>query len=408
MIKGDTWMSIRNDYLKGIPINEIARKYSIDRKTARKYAKTDKKTAYTYKKPRHKILEDYADFINEKLKEAPYSATRIKELLEEHYNIKISYTPVQKYVKNVKKDFNKSVTVRFETLPGEQGQVDWGFFENYKVIDEFGIERKLYCFLMILGYSRMRYIEFVTDMTTETLIKCHINAFHYFKGYPNEILYDNMKQVVIKRMLKQSDSTLNKTFEDFAGFYKFKPILCRPYRGQTKGKVERTVRYVRENFMIGIKYKNLVDLNKQALLWCEKINSKTHMGTNEIPKHRLIEEHLNKLEREYFIETNSIRKVEKDCLFSFRGNRYSVPSDYVKRNVIVACFDNIVVAYCDGKTIATHPLSNGSNRTIISPSHYNKLIRYQNNDFTPKNTLLDSGVDYYENLNKIDLRRYDV
>ena len=77
----------------------------------------------------------------------------------------------------------------------------------------------------------MRYIKFVTDMTTETLIKCHINAFHYFKGYPNEILYNNMKQVVIKRMLKQSDSTLNKTFEDFAGFYKFKPILCRPYRG---------------------------------------------------------------------------------------------------------------------------------------------------------------------------------
>ena len=116
-------------------------------------------------------------------------------------------------------------------MPGEQAQVDWGFFENYKVIDEFGIERKLFCFFMVLGYCRMRYIKFVTDMTTETLIKCHINAFHYFKGYPNEILYNNMKQVVIKRMLKQSDSTLNKTFEDFAGFYKFKPILCRPYRG---------------------------------------------------------------------------------------------------------------------------------------------------------------------------------
>ena len=80
-------------------------------------------------------------------------------------------------------------------------------------------------------------------------------------------------------------------------------------------------------------------------------------------------------------------------MFSFRGNRYSIPSDYVKRNVIVACFDNIVVAYCDGKTIATHPLSNGSNRTIISPSHYNKLIKYQNYEFSTKNTLLNSNVD---------------
>ena len=95
-------------------------------------------------------------------------------------------------------------------MPGKQAQVDWGFFENYKVIDEFGIERKLYCFLMILGYSRMRYIEFVTDMTTETLIKCHINAFHYFKGYPNEILYDYMKQVVLKRMLSKVIQHLTK------------------------------------------------------------------------------------------------------------------------------------------------------------------------------------------------------
>ena len=69
-----------------------------------------------------------------------------------------------------------------------------------------------------------------------TLIRCHQNAFRYFGGYPEESLYDNMKQVVAKRLLKQEDSTLNRQFEDFAGFYGFKPILCRPYRGQTKGK----------------------------------------------------------------------------------------------------------------------------------------------------------------------------
>ena len=91
---------------------------------------------------------------------------------------------------------------------------------------------------MILGYSRMRYIEFVTDMSTNTLIRCRQNSFRYFGGYSEEILYDNMKQVVIKRLLKQEDSTLNRQFEDFAGFYGFKPILCRPYRGQTKGKAE--------------------------------------------------------------------------------------------------------------------------------------------------------------------------
>ena len=89
-----------------------------------------------------------------------------------------------------------------------------------------------------------------------------------------------MKQVVVKRLLKQEDSTLNRQFEDFAGFYGFKPILCRPYRGQTKGKVERTVQFVRDNFMIGIKYNSLADLNGQALAWCT-VSRKRATGSTE-------------------------------------------------------------------------------------------------------------------------------
>lgn len=406
-MNGDKWMSIRNDYLKGLSFKEIGRKYDIDQRTAKKYALSDSKPKYVYKRPKHKEIEDYADYINELLKEAPYSAVRIKELLEEHYNIKICYTSVQEYVKKVKGSFEHEATVRFETMPGMQAQVDWGFFENYKVYDENGEEKKLYCFLMILGYSRMRYIEFVTDMTTETLIRCHINAFNYFGGYPNEILYDNMKQVVTKRLLRAKDSTLNKTFEDFAGFFKFKVLLARPYRGQTKGKVERTVRYVRENFMVGIKYKDLIDLNKQAIAWCEKVNSKTHSVTNEVPRVRMIEEKLNKIERPYFIEQNSIRKVEKDCLFSYKGNKYSVPSDYIARSIIVAEFNNLIVAYCDGETIATHPSCRGTNQMIINKSHYDKLTSRINEDMNKTNTLLDTK-DYDESLSNIDLKRYDA
>ena len=107
--------------------------------------------------------------------EAPYSAVRIKELVEEHFHVSVGYTTIQEYVKKTKRKYNNQATLRFETMPGLQGQVDWGFFENYTVIDSNGEEKKLYCFLMILGYSRMRYIEFVTDMSTQTLIQCHLN-----------------------------------------------------------------------------------------------------------------------------------------------------------------------------------------------------------------------------------------
>ena len=82
---------------------------------------------------------------------------------------------------------------------------------------------------MMLGYSRIKYIEFFTDMSTTTLIKCHINAFRYFGGYPEEILYDNMKQVVVKRMMKWPESELNKQFEAFVGFYGYKPVVILNY-----------------------------------------------------------------------------------------------------------------------------------------------------------------------------------
>ena len=90
-------------------------------------------------------------------------------------------------------------------MPGKQGQMKWGFSEDNLVYKD-GKWQKLYCFLMILGYSRMRYIEFVKDMSTNTLIRRHQNAFRYFGGYTEEMLYNNMKQVIIKRLLKQGDS----------------------------------------------------------------------------------------------------------------------------------------------------------------------------------------------------------
>ena len=262
-MEGAHWMDIRTDRQRGLSYTEIARKYHIDPRTAKKYAESTTRPVYSLSEPKPSKLDPYKDQINLWLEEAPYNSARILEKIKEQ-GFTGSRTIVQEYVRGKKEQLDEKATVRFETMPGFQAQVDWAHFEDY-IIKDNGTSQKLYCFLMILGYSRMRYIEFVTDMSTNTLIRCHTNAFRYFHGYPEEILYDNMKQVVIKRLLKQEDSTLNRQFEDFAGFYGFKPVLCRPYRGQTKGKVERTVGFVRDNFMIGIKYNSLDDLNGQAV-----------------------------------------------------------------------------------------------------------------------------------------------
>lgn len=370
-MKGNLWMEIRNERKKGLSYTEIARKHHIDPRTAKKYAESDSKPVYTLKAPKPSKLDPYKHLIDMWLEEAPYSAVRIHEKLMEQ-GCDCKYTIVRQYVATRKADLNEKATVRFETMPGLQGQVDWGFFENYKVLEN-GEYKKLYCFLMILGYSRMRYIEFVTDMSTTTLIQCHINAFRYFGGYPEEILYDNMKQDVVKRLMKQSESELNKQFEDFAGFYGYKPVLCRPYRGQTKGKVERTVRYVRKNFIVGIKYNSLADLDSQAHAWCNKINAKIHETTNERPIDRLPEENLLPLKREYIIEKINLRRVEKDCLISYAGNKYSVPAEYVGKDVTVIVLDHMLAAYFEGKQIALHKLSYSRNTLNVNKEHYKSM-----------------------------------
>lgn len=396
-------MDIRSDRQKGLSYTEIARKYNLDPRTAKKYAESETRPVYSLSASKPSKLDAYKEQIALWLEEAPYSAERILEKIQEQ-GFAGGHSIVREYVRNKKEQLDEKATVRFETMPGLQGQMDWGFFEDHRVLED-GQQRKLYCFLLVLGYSRTRYIEFVTDMSTNTLIRCHANAFRYFGGYPEEILYDNMKQVVIKRLLKQEDSTLNRQFEDFAGFYGFKPVLCRPYRGQTKGKVERTVQFVRDNFMIGIKYDSLNDLNGQALAWCNKVNGKIHATTGEIPFERLKKEGLNPLKREYIMDKINLRRVQKDCLISFAGSQYSVPAEYVGKDVAVVALDNLLAAYHEGKQIAVHRISYQKRDMVVNPQHYQKLTVKQS--FDTENTLLsgENVIDFP--IQPHDLSRYD-
>lgn len=402
-MEGAKWMEIRSDRRKGLSYKEIGKKHQIDWRTARKYAHSDTRPIYTQSNPKASKLDPYKAQIALLLEEDSYSSVRIKEILEEQ-GFDGGYTIVKEYVATLKKALNERATVRFETMPGLQGQVDWAFFENYKVLEN-GHYKKLYCFLMVLGYSRARYIEFVTDMSTDTLIRCHINAFRYFGGYPQEVLYDNMKQVVIKRLLKQSESEMNKQFEDFSGFYGFKPVLCRPYRGQTKGKVERTVSFVRDNFMTGIRYGSLADLNSQAVRWCNKVNGKVHSTTGDRPFDRLPRESLAPMKREYIIDKVNLRRVEKDCFISYAQNKYSVPAEYVGKDVAVVALDNMLAAYHGGKQIALHKLSAGKRDMVVNRDHYKRMLVKQSFDI--ENTLLQNRhlVDYA--IPEPDLSVYD-
>lgn len=118
----------------------------------------------------------------------------------------------------------------------------------------------------------------------------------------------------------------------------------------------------------------------------------------------MIEEHLTKVTRPYFIDINSVRKVEKDCLFSYRGNKYSVPPKYIYRHVVVAGFDNLLQVYCDGEKIATHPIARGKNMAVINKYHYDSISHSKHDK--DHNSIFDDA-NYDEKLSNVDLEVYN-
>ena len=142
------------------------------------------------------------------------------------------YSTLKSYVHPRRRPRQPKATVRFETGPGEQAQVDWG---SFSYITEDGRRRRMWAFVMVLGFSRAVYVEFVRRADVATFIRCHLNAFEYFGEVPSRCLYDNAKVVVIGRD-DEDRPEFNSRMEDFALRLGFELRLCRPYRAQTKGK----------------------------------------------------------------------------------------------------------------------------------------------------------------------------
>jgi len=168
------------------------------------------------------------------------------------------------------------LTVRFETPPGQQAQADWAYAGRLQATD--GTWFPVYIFVMVLGFSRMTYVEFTRSMRLDELIACHQRAFAYFGGWPREILYDNMKQI------RLGPGHLTPAFVDFANHHGFAIRTHRPRRARTRGKVERAVRYVKNNFLSGRSFADLCDLNAQGQHWmAHTANCRLHATTGRVP-----------------------------------------------------------------------------------------------------------------------------
>ena len=372
MLKVEELLLIRDLYSQGFSISEISRQTGFDRKTIRKYLKLKTLPGPQKRPGRKSKLDPFKPYILKKLKEGPYTAARLYREIKE-MGFDGGKTIVKDFIQKVRPKQVVPAVLRYETKPGIQAQVDWGEVGKVEVDGKI---KKLFFFSMILGYSRMRYVEFTLSTDTSTLIQCHLNAFQYFSGCTQEILYDNMKQVVIKRALKSSDSEWNSLFEDFFKHYGFIPRLCRPYRPQTKGKIENTIGYVKRDFFLGGEFSSLGNLNSQALEWLKRVNSSVHGTTHEVPLERFKEENLILLDQvpPYKVVKIETRKVSRDCYVSYLGNKYSVPYKFAGRKAELHVSDGKFQIYIDNENICEHEIFPGNCRVIRKKEHFQGLM----------------------------------
>ena len=372
MFTVEEFLMIRDLHHQGLNISQISRKTGYHRNTVRKYLAAQTVPIPASRRTRPSKLDPYKAYIQQRIRDYPLSAARIyREIQEMGFNGK--YTIVKDYIREIRPPTRVPAVFRYETEPGVQAQVDWGECGH---LDVDGRRRKLYCFSMILGYSRMRYAVFTLSTDTSTLIQCHLNAFEYFGGYTEEILYDNIKTVILKRALRASDHQWNPKFEDFFSHHGFIPRLCKPYCPQTKGKIENTIGYVKRDFLLGGTFSSLDDMNRQLLQWCNRVNAEPHGTTHEIPFDRLQQEHLKSLAviPPYRLRREAHRKISREAFVSYLGNRYSVPHRYAGRDAVLELHDDQMAVRVGTEVICSHTVVPGHARVIREKEHFAGLL----------------------------------
>ena len=273
---------------QGVSKAELARRFGVSRTTIHHWVKTGQlerellagPRGYSPRPPVAHKLDPYKGIIDARLE--AFLKLSAKRLFDEvrAAGYPGSYESVKIYVRATRPREPVDAPVRFETPAGRQGQVDFGTFTL-----PWGRRHAL---VIVLGYSRLLWLRFYPRQTMAVLMEALESAFDRFGGVPEELLFDQMRAVVLSDDRASGGGlVLNAEFLRFAAHWGFMPRSCRPYRARTKGKVERPIRYIRDGFFYGREFANDDDLNEQAAGWLEATaNVRRHATTGERPVER--------------------------------------------------------------------------------------------------------------------------
>ena len=370
MISKEVYMDIKAMHRNGRSIRAIAKELGLHRKTVREHLKHEDFPSYRKIKRKESILAPFVQMIKDYLEDNDYQATWVWDRLKNR-GYSGSYDMVKRFVRTEKARKNRLAFARFETEPGRQAQCDWGDFQVE------GAET-VFAFKLVLGFSRADYTEFVGKRTMESFLDAHIRAFRYLGGVPDEILYDNMKNVVVGRDAA-GKPVFNIEFLYFARHYGFQPRLCPVYSPWTKGKVERPIDYLRERFWRGYRFESIGKTNEDVLAWLNETANRRIHGTHHQPVDVLWKEEIPQLgplpASDYDTSLKVFRKVYRDCQISFNANRYVVPHRVVGQKVMLKVKNRQIRIFLDQDLLASYEEPATKRNVLGDPRFYEELRR---------------------------------
>jgi transposase len=370
VIGKERWEEIRRMRAEKRSVSQIARLTGLDRKTVRTCLRKSEWTPYRRANAADTLLSPHAAWLAERAPKVHFSARILFQELRAHHGYTGGYDTVKIAVRPLRAEATvASLTQRrFETDPGQQAQADWG---QVRVRFESG-PAEVRIFVMTLGFSRRAWAEGYENERMGSLLAAHEHAFEHFGGCTAEILYDRMRTV--SSGVVEGRPRWNPTFEAFAQHWGFEPRLCRPYRAQTKGKVESGVKYVKRNFLPGRTFRDLEDFNEQLRAWLiEVADVRIHGTTHERPIDRFAREAEALLQtrgQPSFLQAmRRSRVVAEDWLVAIDSNRYSVPWRLIGKTVEVVRVGASWHILHQGKVVAEHPVLDGRHQLQVNPEH---------------------------------------
>jgi len=369
MLTKEDYMYIKQKHDRGVYQKDIAAELGVSPRTVSRAIKRGSAPVGRRLEAKTSKLDPFKPMIDELLADGVWNAMVILDILRER-GYDGGETLIRRYVHPKRPLRQGRQTVRFETEPGVQTQNDWGEIWSFVA----GERKKLHFTVSTLGYSRRFHFWICDCEDAEHTYEGLIRAFEHFGGATKEVLIDNQKSMVI------SHDSLGRVryrpaFLDMAGHYGFTPRACRPYRARTKGKDERMVGYIKQNFFQRYRrFTSIEEANNLAAAWLAKVADRRLHGTvKEVVAVRFLRErpHLTKLPAIRFDTSYRERRlVGFDGYIDVAGNRYSVPDDYRAREVAVRIsLDGHMRVYAGDDLICEHRLRDAADgwATVLEP-----------------------------------------